>query len=471
MKNKVKTVRMATLLSIFSLVTFTFSVPVFAAESQLVKKVDTLNKIVALTFDDGTNGDNLQKILQVLSENNVPATFFMTGEGVSMYPELTNNILTNGNQLGNHSYSHPTFLNLTYDQRISEIERTDALIQTVTGELPSLFRAPWGETDSSILQAIDDAGYGLTIGWSVDTKDKTGISADAITKTVVSNVQPGSIVLMHASSGAVNTPDAVSSVISNLSGQGYKFVTVSDLLTYGDEVEADYDYDASFNSGYGAGFDSGYSDGYNDNYGDGYGAGFNDVGYTYGYESGYSDGYGSGYYDAGFENITETAAAENVIEEASTTKVDDYDYDASFDSGYGAGFDSGYSDGYNDNYGNGYGANFNDEGYTDGYESGYSDGYGSGYYDAGFENITETAAAEDVIEEAGTTKVDDYDYDASFDSGYDAGFDSGYSDGYNDNYGNGYGANFNDEGYTDGYESGYSDGYGSGYYDAGYAEN
>lgn len=99
-----KAMMMILLVSLFTF-TFTFSVPTISAASQLISSVDTTNKLVALTFDDGYDAGKIQEILSILSSNDVPGTFFMVGEAAALYPDLMNDIIWEGSQIANHSYT------------------------------------------------------------------------------------------------------------------------------------------------------------------------------------------------------------------------------------------------------------------------------------------------------------------------------------------------------------------------------
>ncbi|WP_214795997.1 MULTISPECIES: LysM peptidoglycan-binding domain-containing protein [unclassified Exiguobacterium] len=211
----------------------TQSISVSAAASKFITSVNTTSKVVALTFDDGADGANTNKILDILAKNNVKATFFLTGSGANNHPQYIKNIAAKGHQLGNHSYTHPDFTKLTATQMKSELDRTEALIKSLTGKTTKpLFRAPFGAVNSAVLNGVGAAGYGYTIQWNIDTIDWKGLTASQINTKVQTNIKPGSIVLMHTGAGAPGTPLALPTMISQLKAKGYKFVTVSQLLAY-----------------------------------------------------------------------------------------------------------------------------------------------------------------------------------------------------------------------------------------------
>lgn len=202
-----------------------------AASSEFVVKGDTDRKVVALTFDDGADGTNIGSILSTLSDHNVTATFFLTGRGVEHHPQSIRNIAEAGHELANHSYSHPDFTTLTPSQMKTELRKAEELIKQTTGITSKpLFRAPYGATNSAVLQAVGEAGYTHTLHWDVDTIDWRGDSKTVVLNRVMDNVQPGSIVLMHTGAGAPGTPAALPEMITQLKAQGYEFVTISEML-------------------------------------------------------------------------------------------------------------------------------------------------------------------------------------------------------------------------------------------------
>ncbi|WP_215113622.1 LysM peptidoglycan-binding domain-containing protein [Exiguobacterium sp. s63] len=230
---KRKVIRGAMALFILLAMVITQSISVSAAASTFITSVNTTSKVVALTFDDGADGANTNKILDILTKNNVKATFFLTGSGANNHPQYIKNIAAKGHQLGNHSYTHPDFTKLTATQMKSELDRTEALIKSLTGKTTKpIFRAPFGAVNSTVLNGVGAAGYGYTIQWNIDTIDWKGLTASQINTKVQTNIKPGSIVLMHTGAGAPGTPLALPTMISQLKAKGYKFVTVSQLLAY-----------------------------------------------------------------------------------------------------------------------------------------------------------------------------------------------------------------------------------------------
>ncbi|WP_290758300.1 polysaccharide deacetylase family protein, partial [Exiguobacterium sp. UBA3491] len=175
-------IKKPTIMMIGLLLLTPLSIPlqVDAASSTFVTKGTTTKKVVALTFDDGSDGTNIVKILSVLKSNQVKATFFLTGSGANNHPQSIKNITTASptHQIGNHSYSHPDFTTLSASQMTSELSRTESLIRSLTGKTTKpIFRAPFGASNSKVLSVVGAAGYTKTIQWNIDSTDWKGISS------------------------------------------------------------------------------------------------------------------------------------------------------------------------------------------------------------------------------------------------------------------------------------------------------
>lgn len=232
MKKSFRTLRTVIALSVVFMFSFAFSPPVSASSSQLITKGSTSSKIIALTFDDGDDGANISSILSILAENNIKATFFITGKAAENHPSLIRAIVNAGMEIGNHSYSHPDFTTISYSSMQSQLSTTENIITNITGRSTKpYFRPPYGAYNSAVLQAVGDAGYTKTIYWTIDTIDWDGRSASSIYSKVLNNATPGAIVLMHTGSGAPNTKYALQTMIDGLRDMGYSFATVSGVLS------------------------------------------------------------------------------------------------------------------------------------------------------------------------------------------------------------------------------------------------
>lgn len=203
-----------------------------AATSQVVTRVYTTQKVVALTFDDGSDGTNIPVILKILSSYNIKATFFLTGKAVINHPARIKSIVAQGHAIGNHSYAHPYFTRISTTLMKFELTRTENIVKNLTGRTTKpYFRPPYGAYSTLVLQTVGSIGYTKTIKWNIDTIDWDGRSAYRIYSKVLNNIVPGSIVLMHAGAGARYTPSALPTIIKGLKAKGYRFVTIPQLLS------------------------------------------------------------------------------------------------------------------------------------------------------------------------------------------------------------------------------------------------
>jgi polysaccharide deacetylase family sporulation protein PdaB len=185
-------------------------------------------RMVALTFD-ATYGDNqTYELLEILRNNNIKATFFLSGIWLINYPQLARAIAAEGHEIGNHSYTHPHMPLITMQEVTNQIVRTEALIRNITGQDPYLFRPPFGEYTQTLLNQLASLGY-VTIMWTIDSIDWKNPGADAVVSRVVDNAEPGAIILMHQS--APDTLQGLQTMITQLREQGYDFGTVSQVIS------------------------------------------------------------------------------------------------------------------------------------------------------------------------------------------------------------------------------------------------
>jgi peptidoglycan/xylan/chitin deacetylase (PgdA/CDA1 family) len=205
-----------------------------AAADDSVVRVKSEEKLIALTFDDGPHPHYTDRVLAVLSEYGVKATFFEIGVNVERYPEVAKRVAETGHEIGNHTYSHLHLNRVREGDREEEIRRCEEVVREVTGTTPTLFRPPEGTRSESECTLVRACGY-RQILWSVDTNDWRGRSAQDITRCVVGHVRGGDIVLMHDYiSGKYHSDEALRQLIPRLRERGYRFVTVSELLEAGE---------------------------------------------------------------------------------------------------------------------------------------------------------------------------------------------------------------------------------------------
>lgn len=183
--------------------------------------------MVALTFD-ATYGDNqTHTLLRILRDNNVKATFFLTGIWLLNYPDLVRDIAAEGHEIGNHSYTHPHMTLISSEEAVNQIIRTGALIRNISGLDPYLFRPPFGEYDQALLNTIASLGY-VIIMWTIDSLDWKNPGVEQIISRVADNIEPGAIILLHQSSA--QTAEALPEIIAGIKEKGFSFGTVTQVL-------------------------------------------------------------------------------------------------------------------------------------------------------------------------------------------------------------------------------------------------
>ncbi|MCI8299626.1 MAG: polysaccharide deacetylase family protein [Lachnospiraceae bacterium] len=181
-------------------------------------------KKIALTFDDGPHPQYTPKMLAVLKEKNVKATFFLLGEEVEKYPEIVKQIHEQGHVIGNHSYKHEQLSKLSLKQACERVDHTNRLIYDLTGVYPSYLRPPFGDWH----EKLDCEANMLEVLWDVDTLDWSSQNHAQIVNKVLNNVQENDIILMH--DGYETSVTAAAELIDTLTKQGYDFVTVDEIL-------------------------------------------------------------------------------------------------------------------------------------------------------------------------------------------------------------------------------------------------
>jgi cellulose synthase/poly-beta-1,6-N-acetylglucosamine synthase-like glycosyltransferase/peptidoglycan/xylan/chitin deacetylase (PgdA/CDA1 family)/spore germination protein YaaH len=195
-------------------------------------------KKIAITFDDGPNNDYTPKLLDILKEKNVPATFFVTGVNIQNNIPLIRREYNEGHEIGNHTFTHPN-LELTSDSRERiELRSTRLLIESILGHSTLLFRAPFltdaeptNLTQIRSLAIAKDEGF-ISVTSLIDTNDwEEGVSADSIVARAIKHQHEGNIILMHDAGGdRSETVIALPQVIDYYRNHGYEFVTVSALM-------------------------------------------------------------------------------------------------------------------------------------------------------------------------------------------------------------------------------------------------
>lgn len=207
-----------------------------------IDQIGAAQKKLALTFDDGPDPTWTPKILDILKQKNVPAAFFIIGSDANKRPQLLRREYAEGHEIGNHTYTHPNWEEVSATQIHWELNLTERLIESILGVKSILFRPPYGidhqpeyAEEVAHLPTAQEMGY-LIIGQKIDAHDwkqKNGkqIPAQEIVDNVIRDADSGNIILLHDGGGdRTQTLAALPQIIDELRARGYEFVSVPDLI-------------------------------------------------------------------------------------------------------------------------------------------------------------------------------------------------------------------------------------------------
>lgn len=181
---------------------------------------------IALTFDDGPSV-HTERLLDILRRNNALATFFVLGENAHGKEFILRRQINEGHVLGNHSWRHPNLSKADAGKIAYEIDQTNHLIERATGQMPTLFRPPYGAYNQTVINQLRQRGQSL-IMWSVDPKDWLLREPNAIADHIEAHAQAGSIIVMHDTHAS--SVDAVELIIQKLRQKGMVLVDVNTLF-------------------------------------------------------------------------------------------------------------------------------------------------------------------------------------------------------------------------------------------------
>jgi peptidoglycan/xylan/chitin deacetylase (PgdA/CDA1 family) len=230
-------VRLSPVAMLLILVVHGYVIPTSPVFGKVYYKGNCPEKVVALTFDDGPNEPYTSEIIDILDSYKVKATFFVIGKNVELYPDTAKRMIAEGYVLGNHSYSHNANHALTeYGAR--DLVVAEKAISDTVGVKPHLYRPPHGKKSPWELEAVRDQGM-IEVTWSVSTGELNVTSPVSVAEKIVSETHPDGIILLHDGYGTSHncnkadkslTVEALPLIIEKLQAEGYRFVTVPELL-------------------------------------------------------------------------------------------------------------------------------------------------------------------------------------------------------------------------------------------------
>jgi len=211
--------------------------PTPATTAQVIRRGDASRRVVALSFDAAADTGFTAQILDTLKANGITASFGVSGQWAERNPDLVRRIAREGHLLMSHSYDHPSFTGLstgepplTQAERWEQLDRTDAVIEELTGlSTRPYFRPPYGDYDASVNADLYARGYTYNVLWTVDSLGWDGLPAADIVRRCLDRVEPGAIYVFHVGAASEDAA-ALQPIIDGLREVGYSMATVSDLI-------------------------------------------------------------------------------------------------------------------------------------------------------------------------------------------------------------------------------------------------
>jgi peptidoglycan/xylan/chitin deacetylase (PgdA/CDA1 family) len=195
-------------------------------------------RTLALTYDDGPNDPYTAQLLEVLAKHGVRATFFLLGQFVSERPALARAVAEAGHAIGNHCNTHQNPIFLSPAQLRQQIERASRAIEAATGVRPKLFRPPFGGRRPGTFSVVREYGM-VPVMWRVSCSDWSARSHESIVERAVSQIKGGDVILLHdgghlrMGTDRSHSVRATDEIVRRYQGEGYKFVTVPEMMAGG----------------------------------------------------------------------------------------------------------------------------------------------------------------------------------------------------------------------------------------------
>jgi len=183
---------------------------------------------IAITFDDGPVPEPTLRLLDMLKERNIKATFYVVGTNAAAHPEILQRMVAEGHEIGSHSWSHPALSKLGAAGVKSQLDKTNEAIFAAIGTNPKTMRPPYGATNASLNRRINEEFGMKVIIWSVDPLDWKYRNSERVANSIITNTKAGDIILAHDIHPT--TVNAMPKTLDALLAKGFKFVTVSELL-------------------------------------------------------------------------------------------------------------------------------------------------------------------------------------------------------------------------------------------------
>jgi peptidoglycan/xylan/chitin deacetylase (PgdA/CDA1 family) len=206
--------------------------PVPPTSAAVIYHGDQTGRMVALSFDAGSDVGYTALILDTLAANGLRASFGMTGRWAEQNPEMLQRIVREGHHLINHTYLHLDFRTIGTSERWAELDRTDAVLVALTGiGSRPFFRPPYGGYDASVNADVAARGYTYNFMWTVDSLGWMGLSVPDIVSRCLNGAEPGAIYLFHVGIQSLDGP-ALQKMIDGFRAMGYSMGSVADVMGF-----------------------------------------------------------------------------------------------------------------------------------------------------------------------------------------------------------------------------------------------
>lgn len=200
----------------------------YLAVPQPIERSTAPRKEMVLTFNCAWDDKDGDRLIRILREHHVRATFFVTGKWLQQCPDLGRRLVQAGQEVnGNHSFAHPRMIRMPAGAIRADLLRTDRLMRQVLGVKPLYFRPPYEEYNDRVLRVAASMGY-KTVQCSIDTRDWASPGVDKIVSSVLDHASPGAIVMLHQ--GRQQPVEALPRIIEGLQARGYRLVTLTEAL-------------------------------------------------------------------------------------------------------------------------------------------------------------------------------------------------------------------------------------------------
>lgn len=196
-----------------------------------VYNVNTEEKVLSISFDAAWGRANTEEILNILDRYDVKTTFFLVGFWAEKHPDLVQELIARGHEIGNHSATHPHMAQLSRAQIREELRKCSDLVESITGKPTTLFRPPYGEYNDEVVRVSREDGYEC-VQWNVDSLDWKNLGTEHMIRQCTKAVNPGDIVLFHNDSKYIL--EALPRILEYYTQEGYKIIPVSQILLKGD---------------------------------------------------------------------------------------------------------------------------------------------------------------------------------------------------------------------------------------------